>query len=47
MAFEAELERKVMALPAADLQAALRKYLDLSQFTIYRAGDFAKAGVGW
>lgn len=47
MSFDADLEKKIMALTPADLQAALRKHLDLSQFNFYRAGDFKKANVTW
>ncbi len=37
------LERKIQALTAAEIQAALRKYLTLGNFTIVNAGDFGKA----
>jgi zinc protease len=47
MAFDAELEKKIMALTPADMQAALRRHLDLAQFNFYRAGDFKKANVTW
>lgn len=47
LAFDAELEAKVMALKPEELQAALRRHLDLSQLTVFRAGDFKKAGVTW
>ncbi len=41
--FDARLEKQVAALTPADINAAMRKYLDLSQITIIEAGDFAKA----
>jgi zinc protease len=47
MAFDAELEKKVAALTPEQMQAALRKYLDLSQLSYFRAGDFKKANVSW
>ena len=31
------------ALTAAEILAAMRKYLDVSKMTIVKAGDFAKA----
>jgi zinc protease len=45
MQFEAELEKKVESLTAADLNEALRRHLDASQISIFKAGDFKKAGV--
>ena len=38
------LDKKIQALNPADVQAAMRKYMDLASFTIVNAGDFAKAG---
>jgi zinc protease len=47
MTFDAELEQRVMALTPEDLQAGLRRHLDLAQLLYYRAGDFKKANVAW
>ena len=47
MAFDSELEKKVMSLTPEQLQAAMRKYIDLSQLSYFRAGDFKKANVSW
>jgi len=38
--FSKRLEQKIMALKPADLQAALRKYVDPSKMTVVKAGDF-------
>ena len=42
MAFDADMEKKVSALTPEDVSAAWRKYMDLSQVSIVRAGDFKK-----
>ncbi len=42
MAFDAELEKKVAALTAEQVTAALRRYLDPAQIRIVTAGDFRK-----
>ncbi len=42
MAWEAELERKVSALTAADVNAALRRHLQLDRLNIVKAGDFER-----
>ena len=42
-AFSKELDNKISTLTAADLQAAIKKYLDPAKITIVKAGDFAKA----
>jgi zinc protease len=42
-AWDADLERKVMALDAATIRGALAKYLVPGRFTTVKAGDFAKA----
>jgi zinc protease len=42
MAFDADLEKKVSALRPDVVSAAWRKYLDLAQVSIVRAGDFKK-----
>lgn len=47
LAFDADLESKIMALTPAQLQAAVRKHLDPSQLSFFRAGDFQKANVSW
>ena len=43
MAFQADLEQKVLALTPEQVQAALVKFLDPAKLTIVKAGDFAKA----
>jgi zinc protease len=43
LAWDAELEKKVMALDAAQIRTALRKHIVPSKFTIVKAGDFAGA----
>jgi zinc protease len=43
MQWEADLDRRVSALQAADVNAALRKYLAPEKISIFKAGDFAKA----
>ena len=43
MAFDAAVDEKVAALKAADVNAAMRKYLDVSKISIFKAGDFAKS----
>lgn len=42
MEWDADLERKVSALRAAEVNAALRKYLKPEEVSIFKAGDFAK-----
>jgi zinc protease len=44
MAFDAELEKRVDALTAEEIVAALRRHLDVRQLSIFRAGDFKKVG---
>jgi zinc protease len=46
MEYYAELERKVSRLTVADVNAALRRYLDPRRLVIVRAGDFAAAKGG-
>jgi len=41
-AWEADLEKRALALDAATLRAALAKYLVPGKFTVISAGDFAK-----
>ena len=43
LAWDAAFEDKVKALTGAQILTAMRKYLDVSQMTIVKAGDFAKA----
>jgi zinc protease len=43
LAWDAEFEKKVMALDAAQIRAALKRHLDPAKFTIVKAGDFAGA----
>jgi len=47
MAFDSELERQVAALTPAQLQAAVRKHINPSQISFFRAGDFQKANITW
>jgi zinc protease len=46
MAFDAELERRVQALTVEQVNAAFRKYLDPSQLSAVKAGDFAAKKPG-
>ncbi|HSB09926.1 MAG TPA: insulinase family protein, partial [Blastocatellia bacterium] len=43
LAWDAELEKKIAALTPEQINAAMRKYIDLSKMTIVKAGDFAKS----
>ena len=43
LAWDVEFEKKVMALDAAQIRAALQRHLVPSKFTIVKAGDFAGA----
>lgn len=43
MKYDEELEQRIMALTPAEINAAVKKYLDPSKTVIVRAGDFAKA----
>jgi len=45
MARDAELERKISALSPADVSAAVKRHVDLSSISIFKGGDFKKAGV--
>ena len=45
MVHEADLEAKVSALTTAQLNEAVRKYLDPGAISYFKAGDFKKAGV--
>jgi hypothetical protein len=42
---EAELERKMAVLSAGDINAAVKRNLDFSVMSIFKAGDFKKAGI--
>ena len=44
LAWDAEIDRKVEALTAEQIQSAMRQYIDPSKMTIVKAGDFANAG---
>ena len=44
-AYDAELEQRIGALTAEQVSAAAKKYLDYTQLTIVKAGDFAKAAA--
>ena len=41
--WDADLERKVAALNAAQVNAALRKYVSVDKVSIFKAGDFARS----
>jgi zinc protease len=43
LAFQAELEKQVLALTNEQIQAAFKKHLDPKRLTIVKAGDFNKA----
>ena len=45
MAWQAEREQKVAALTAEEINAALKKYIDLNALSIVKAGDMKKAGL--
>jgi zinc protease len=47
MAFDSQLEKEIMELTPEQLQAAVRKHIDPSQLSFFRAGDFQKANVSW
>jgi len=42
LSWDAAMEKKVEALTAEQILAAMRKYLDPARMTIVKAGDFAK-----
>jgi zinc protease len=42
---QADLEKKITALTTAQLNAAVRKYLDPAGISYFKAGDFKKAGI--
>ncbi len=43
--WDAEAERKLAALTAADVNVALRRHVDPARFTVIKAGDFPKGGA--
>ncbi|MGH9366247.1 MAG: M16 family metallopeptidase, partial [Thermoanaerobaculia bacterium] len=45
LSFDAELEKKLQALTAGELAAALRKQIDPGKISIFKAGDFARAAA--
>jgi zinc protease len=45
LAWDAELEKKIMALDAAQIRAALQRHVVPAKFTIVKAGDFAGAAA--
>jgi zinc protease len=45
--YDASIEEKVAALTPAQIQAAMKRHLDVSKLNIIRAGDFKKANVSW
>jgi len=42
MAYDADLEKKIQALTPAQINAAVKKYIDPSHMVMVQAGDFAK-----
>lgn len=47
MAREEAVEQKLAKLTPAEIQAALRRHIDISAMSYFRAGDFKKANVIW
>lgn len=47
LAFDAELEAKVMTLTPEQIKAAMKKLIDVDSLTYVRAGDFKKANITW
>jgi zinc protease len=45
LAWDADFEKKVMALDAAQIRAALKRHLIPAKFTVIKAGDFAGAAA--
>jgi zinc protease len=45
IAFDQDLETKIRALTADDVNAAVRKYFDVAKIVQVRAGDFSKGGL--
>ena len=46
MEWDAKVEAKVSALTANEINTALRKYIDLSKISVFKAGSFTKSKVG-
>jgi zinc protease len=44
MAWDAKLEEQIKALTPAQINAAMKKYIDPAKFVVVKAGDFEKAG---
>ncbi|HMV48063.1 MAG TPA: insulinase family protein, partial [Blastocatellia bacterium] len=44
LAWDAEFEKKVLALTPEQIATAMRKHLDPAKISIFKAGDFAKGG---
>ena len=42
---QADLEKKITSLTAAQLNAVVRKYMDPAAISYFKAGDFKKAGI--
>jgi zinc protease len=45
MSRQADLEKMVIALTPGQIVEAMRRHLDLSRLSVYKAGDYDKAGV--
>ena len=45
LAFDIELEKQIQALTPEQIKIAVKKHIDPSQLSFFRAGDFQKAGV--
>jgi zinc protease len=43
LAWDTELEKKIAALTPEQINGAMRRHIDLSKISIFKAGDFAKA----
>jgi zinc protease len=47
MAFDAELEKKIQLLTPAQIQQAMQRHLKVEDISIFKAGDFKKAGLSF
>jgi zinc protease len=45
MSFDAERMKKIQALTPADVLAAMKRHVDPARISIFKAGDFKKAGI--
>ena len=45
LAFQAQLEKNIAALTPQQVADAMRRHMDSSQLSVFKAGDFQKAGV--